>query len=101
MKRLLAVGLLSLIIVCLPPQRLSPNFAAVQSASNVVAISGATLIDGSGRPSLRDSVVVITGDSISAVGRRSATKIPEGSQIIDARGLTIAPGFIDTHNHSD
>ena len=66
-----------------------------------VAIVDATLIDGSGRASLKDTVVIVKGDSINAVGKRSQIKIPNGARMIDAHGLVIAPGFIDTHNHSD
>jgi len=101
MKRFLTVGLLFLICITSSPTRLTRNSAAPQPLLNVVAITGATLIDGAGRSPLSDSVVVITGDSVSAVGRRGRIRIPEGAQVIDARGLAIAPGFIDTHNHSD
>jgi len=66
-----------------------------------VVILGATLIDGSGRPPIRNSAVVIKGDSIVAVGRRGQIKVPANSRVIDARGLVLAPGFIDAHNHSD
>lgn len=66
-----------------------------------IVILGATLIDGSGRAPLRNSAVVIKGDSIVAVGRRGQVKIPRGAQVIDARGLVVSPGFIDAHNHSD
>ncbi|PYS57212.1 MAG: aminoacylase, partial [Acidobacteria bacterium] len=66
-----------------------------------VAIVDATLIDGSGRASIKDTVVIVKGDSINAVGKRSQIKIPNGARMIDAHGLVIAPGFIDTHNHSD
>ena len=66
--------------------------------TRTIAITGATLIDGSGRPPIKDSVVIIEGDSIKAVGR---LKIPASAQIIDARGLVLAPGFIDAHSHSD
>src|SRR5215211_6174068 len=66
-----------------------------------IVILGATLIDGSGRAPLRDSAVVIRGDSIVAVGRRGQVKIPRDARVIDARGMVVAPGFIDAHNHSD
>src|SRR6476660_401166 len=69
--------------------------------SDVVAITNATLIDGSGRTPLSDSVVVFKGDRITAVGRRDKVKIPANARIIDAKGMVVAPGFIDTHNHSD
>ena len=68
---------------------------------DTVAITGATLIDGSGRAPIKDTVVIIKGDSIVAVGKRGRINIPAGARVIDARGLVIAPGFIDTHNHSD
>jgi N-acyl-D-amino-acid deacylase len=67
----------------------------------IIVILGATLIDGSGRAPLRDSVVVLKGDSIVAVGRRGRVKIPAEARVIDARGMVVAPGFIDAHNHSD
>jgi len=69
--------------------------------SDVVAISGSTLIDGSGRPPVKNSVILIKGDSIIDVGKVGRLKIPEGARLIDARGLVLAPGFIDTHSHSD
>jgi N-acyl-D-amino-acid deacylase len=69
--------------------------------SGVIAIRGATLIDGSGRPPVKDSLVLIKGDSVLGVGKAGRLKIPEGARLIDARGLVLAPGFIDTHSHSD
>jgi len=67
----------------------------------VIAILGATLIDGSGRAPIQNSVVIIEGDQIVAVGRRGQVKVPAEARVIDARGMVVAPGFIDAHNHSD
>jgi N-acyl-D-amino-acid deacylase len=80
----------------------APLSTTVKSnAADVVALTGGTLIDGSGRAPVSDAIVLIKGDTITAVGRRGQIKIPAGARVIDARGLVIAPGFIDTHNHSD
>ena len=79
-----------------------PQQAFVSSPdSEVVAISGATLLDGSGQPPVKNSLVLIKGDSIMEVGKVGRLKIPFGARLIDARGLVLAPGFIDTHSHSD
>lgn len=67
----------------------------------IIVILGATLIDGSGRAPIKDSVVVIRGDSVIAAGRRNQVKVPRDARVIDARGMVVAPGFIDAHNHSD
>lgn len=72
-----------------------------QASSEPIAIVGATLIDGSGRAALRDSAVVLSGDSIVAAGQRSQVKIPADARVIDARGMVVSPGFVDAHNHSD
>jgi N-acyl-D-amino-acid deacylase len=61
------------------------------------AIVGATLVDGSGAPAMANATVIVRGDRIDSVGTSS---IPRGANVIDARGLTLAPGFIDMHNHS-
>jgi N-acyl-D-amino-acid deacylase len=72
-----------------------------QAANGTIAIVGATLIDGSGRAAVTDSVVLLKDDTIVAAGKRSQVQVPSGARVIDAAGLVVAPGFIDAHNHSD
>jgi len=68
---------------------------------NDLAIVGATLIDGRGGAPITDSVVVIRGERIVAVGKRGSVNIPQGAEIVDAKGLTLLPGLIDAHFHID
>lgn len=63
-------------------------------------ITGATLIDGTGRPPRTDSAVLVTDDGrIEAVGHREALATPENTEEIDATGMTLLPGLIDCHDH--
>ncbi|HWP43172.1 MAG TPA: amidohydrolase family protein [Blastocatellia bacterium] len=62
-------------------------------------ITGATLIDGTSRDPIKDAVVLIEGGRISRAGPRGEIQIPEGAQVIDARGKFIIPGLADMHNH--
>ena len=64
-----------------------------------IAIVGATLIDGTGRAAMTDSVVVIQDGRFQAVGRRGEVNIPQGAETIDAKGKTVLPGLIDGHCH--
>jgi N-acyl-D-amino-acid deacylase len=98
MKRLLMLAL-CLGAAFTAPGRTNPR-APGPAASQVIAIVGGTLVDGSGRALVADSVVIIAGDRIRAAGGSARVKIPEGARLVDARGLVVAPGFIDTHNHS-
>ncbi|MFA5869583.1 MAG: amidohydrolase family protein [Candidatus Bathyarchaeia archaeon] len=66
---------------------------------SVKAIVGATLIDGSGKKALPDSVVVVRGDRVEAVGKQGDVKVPEGAEVIDASGRWLTPGLIDLHVH--
>ena len=61
------------------------------------AIVGAVLIDGLGGPPLSDSVVVIAGDRISAVGPRSAVAIPLDADKIDGSGKFLVPALVDVY----
>lgn len=67
-------------------------------ASESFTVRGATVIDGSGSPGTKTDVVVIDG-RIAEVGR--ILKGNERGRIIDATDLTLSPGFIDMHAHSD
>ncbi len=60
---------------------------------------GATLIDGNGGPPFPETVVVIEGERIAAVGQKGAISIKAGAKIIDATGKYLLPGLIDTHVH--
>jgi predicted amidohydrolase YtcJ len=60
---------------------------------------GGTLIDGTGAPPVKDSVVVINGDYITAVGSRDDVEIPPGSEVYNVTGMTVLPGLIDSHCH--
>src|ERR1043165_1458745 len=77
------------------------NKVAQPPATSVIAIVGASLIDGRGGPVVRDSVVVVRGERIVAVGTQGEVKIPSGAEVIDAKGLTLLPGLIDSHFHID
>jgi Amidohydrolase family len=68
-------------------------------AEKVLVVQGGKLIDGTGRPPVENSIVIIEGDRFKAVGVSGQVAIPPGSQIIDAKGKTILPGFIDGHGH--
>jgi imidazolonepropionase-like amidohydrolase len=67
--------------------------------SGMVAITGATVIDGRGGPPISDAVVVINSDRIETVGPRSASRVPAGATVIDGSGKFLVPGFIDTNVH--
>ncbi len=61
-----------------------------------LVIKGATVYDGTGaKPTIQD--VGIIKDKISKIGRISDS----ATQVINAKGLILSPGFIDIHSHSD
>jgi N-acyl-D-amino-acid deacylase len=61
-----------------------------------VVIKGGTVIDGSGRPSVRADVGVRNG-RIVEIGDVAA----DAHRVIDATGLAVTPGFVDLHTHLD
>jgi imidazolonepropionase-like amidohydrolase len=64
-----------------------------------VVIQGGTLIDGSGRQPLYDAAIVFQEGRIRDVGERGKVSVPQGAEVIDAKGKTILPGLIDGHCH--
>lgn len=71
-------------------------WAQTPSRADVV-LQGGRIYDGSGgAPYVAD--VALQGDRIIAIGPGLANG---GSQVVDLRGLALAPGFIDIHSHTD
>jgi len=96
LKIVIALGSASLAValgVALPAP--CPAEAAAQQARPAdILLKGGTIYDGSHAPFIGD--VVISGDRISYVGPRAPGA---AARVIDAGGLVVAPGFIDTHTH--
>lgn len=65
----------------------------------VLAITGGTLIDGSGRDPVPNATVVIAGERIAAAGPAKSVTIPRDARVLDAGGRTVLPGIIDCHVH--
>ncbi len=62
-----------------------------------IIIRNGTVLDGTGTTGIRADVA-IDGDRITAIGDLSGA---EAKREIDARGLTVTPGFVDLHTHLD
>lgn len=65
----------------------------------IIAITGATLIDGTGKSAVPNSIVVIKGNRIVATGTAESVEVPAGAERINADGLSLLPGLIDAHFH--
>ena len=63
-----------------------------------VFITNAIVVDGTGAPARPADVRIVDG-RIEAIGPPGT--INRGARVVDAEGLTLAPGFIDTHSHHD
>ena len=69
--------------------------AAPAAAQRPILIRNALVVDGSGGPA-RAVDVRIVGATIRQIGRLTPTA---ADSVVDAQGLVLAPGFIDTHSH--
>src|SRR5579864_8376259 len=80
------------------------NLAKVAAAftsqpASVTAIVGGRLIDGTGKPAVENSVVILKDGKIAAAGPAQTTPVPEGAQVIDAHSKSVLPGLWEMHAH--
>ena len=64
------------------------------------ALVGGTLVDGFAGPPIPNSVILIDGDKISAVGQVGSLAVPAGAEVISTEGMTVLPGLWDMHVHT-
>jgi imidazolonepropionase-like amidohydrolase len=67
--------------------------------ASVTAIVGGRLIDGTGKPTIENSVVILKDGKVAAAGPAASTAVPEGAQIVDAHGKSVLPGLWEMHAH--
>jgi len=65
----------------------------------IKALVGGTLIDGYGSKPITNSVILIEGERIKAVGQVGTLAIPKGADIISTEGMSLLPGLWDMHVH--
>jgi imidazolonepropionase-like amidohydrolase len=74
-------------------------FGGPALAAETKALVGGTLIDGFGGHPLRNSVVLIEGERIMAIGQVGTLPVPAGAELISTEGMTVLPGLWDMHVH--
>src|SRR5881296_4216944 len=79
--------------------QLQPSMAQAPAPSGIVVLTGARIIDGTGRAPLQQGTIIVNKGVIEAVGAASAVKIPPGATRVDLSGKTIVPGLINAHAH--
>ena len=72
---------------------------AAPAQMRTTALVGGTLIDGHGGPPIRNSVIIIEGKRIRAVGAMGSLAVPPGAQVISTEGMSVLPGLWDMHVH--
>jgi len=88
-----------LISVLVNPQTDAIEEIAIDGPPTIL-ITNVMIYDGTGAIPYKGQVR-IKGDRILNVERSQSPQISSDSQIIDGKGLDLAPGFIDTHSHHD
>ncbi|HET7275614.1 MAG TPA: amidohydrolase family protein [Longimicrobiaceae bacterium] len=68
-----------------------PEWTAVLRGARAITMRGDEVIE--------NADIVIRNNRIAAVGSSGQVEIPAGAEVIDVSGMTILPGYVDTHAH--
>lgn len=64
-----------------------------------VLLKGARIITMNGNEVIENGDILVVNNRIKAVGASGTLQVPTNTKVIDVKGKTIVPGFIDTHSH--
>jgi imidazolonepropionase-like amidohydrolase len=92
LRPILAGAAAALAIVGVDPQ-------PAAQATETTALVGGTLIDGYGGRPIRNSVILVEGQRIRAIGQVGALEIPRGATVVSTEGMSVLPGLWDMHVH--
>lgn len=77
----------------------NPGAPGEQRGRGTVVLRAAQIIDGTGAAPIKNGVIVVTDNRITAVGTEATVRIPGGARVINLGNATLMPGFIDAHTH--
>jgi len=72
---------------------------AAPGVAQTIALTGATVIDGTGGPAIPQAVVLVEGDRLTCVGSTADCPIPRDAVQVDLSGTYLTPGLVDAHVH--
>ncbi len=78
----------------------APKAQSSRQPTGLKAMVGGTLVDGFAGPPLQNSLILIDGEKISAVGQVGSLAVPAGAEVISTEGMTVLPGLWDMHVHT-
>lgn len=93
-RRTVALALLLLLAAC---SKVADRLGVQRD--RVIALEGATLIDGAGGAPKADALIIIRNGHIETIARVNEIPIPKNAERINLVGKTIIPGLIDAHAH--
>jgi len=96
-KILLVVGVAAAVTIAAAA---SESQRANQGGGRALALVGGTLVDGFGSTPIRNSVILVEGERITAVGQVGTLAVPQGAEVISTEGMTVLPGLWDMHVHT-
>ena len=67
--------------------------------AGATAITGGRIVTMRGDEVIEDGIILVSGNRITAVGRRDSIQIPAAANVVDATGKVVIPGLIDVHWH--
>ena len=67
--------------------------------TGMIAFTNATIITMKGDEVIRGGTILVENNLIKQIGKAAAVKVPAGAKVVDCKGKTIIPGFIDAHAH--
>ena len=79
------------------PESEAASYVAIDAP--VIALTGATLLDGGGGPARRSQTILVEGNRIAAVGADANVRVPNDARVLDLAGHTVMPGMVGLHNH--
>jgi imidazolonepropionase-like amidohydrolase len=85
---------------CLVALLASACLLTAAHAAKLTALVGGRLIDGWGGPPVNNSVILVEGERVKAVGTVDTLPVPADAEVIDCRGMSVLPGLWDMHVHT-
>lgn len=85
---------------CWPLVLLCLASSLVRAQAKPIALVGGRLIDGFGNTPLANSVIIVNGDRITAIGTVDTLKVPPDAEVISTEGMDVLPGLWDCHVHT-